>query len=63
MNGDYGIQGSDGDWVEFRISEERARRLFASHKDAYYLVGNITKKIDPTEWVVLEAKNGFAIAA
>ena len=45
---------ADGDWVEFRISEERARRIFNNHKDAHELVGNITGKINSAEWEVIE---------
>ena len=44
---------ADGDWVEFRISEERALRLFENHPDAYELVGNIGPKLDPSEWEVI----------
>lgn len=56
MNGQYGVRMADGDWVEFRISEDRARRLFDNHKDAYELVGNITRKINSAEWEVIERK-------
>lgn len=45
---------ADGDWVEFRISEERARRIYDNHKDAHELVGNITAKLDSAEWEVIE---------
>lgn len=54
MNGEYGIRMADGDWIEFRISEERARRIFNNHKDAYELVGSITEKINSAEWEVIE---------
>lgn len=54
MRGEYGVRMADGDWVEFRISEERARRIYDNHKDAHELVGNITAKLDSAEWEVIE---------
>jgi hypothetical protein len=54
MRGEYGVRMANGDWVEFRISEERAQHLFSNHKDAHELVGNITGKMNSTEWEVIQ---------
>jgi len=53
MNGEYGVRAANGDWVEFRIGEERALSLFENHRDAYELIGGISTPFNPDTWEVI----------